>query len=67
MNVVIANFISLTSPPASPSFLFSFRRSVPGFREVGGAVQHGACRRLHLRQSVGGHHAHAGEQRQHLH
>lgn len=63
MNVVVDNFISLTCPPGSPSF----RRSVPGFREVGGAVQHGARHRLHLCQSVGSHHAHAGKQRQHIH
>lgn len=49
------------SPPSS------FRRSVPGVGEARGAVQHGARHRLHLGQSVRGHHAHAGEQRQHFH
>ena len=43
------------------------RRVVPGVWEAGGSVQHGAGRRVHLCQGVWGHHAHAGEQRQHLH
>lgn len=45
----------------------SSRRSVPGLGEAGGSIQHGAGGRLHLGQSVRGHHAHAGEQCQHLH
>lgn len=53
-----------TSPPFSCS---SCRRSVPGLGEARGPIQHGAGGRLHLGQSVRGHHAHAGEQRQHFH
>lgn len=46
---------------------FSFRCSVPGFREVRGAIQHRARCRFCLSQSVRSHHAHAGKQCQHLH
>lgn len=45
----------------------TIRCSVPGVREAGGAIQHGARSWLYIRQSVGGHHAHAGKQCQHLH
>lgn len=64
MSLLTRSLLTLTSlsvSPPSPS-----RRSVPGLGEAGGSVQHGAGRRLHLGQSVRGHHAHAGEQRQHL-
>lgn len=64
MSLLTRSLLTLTSLSVSPPS--SSRRSVPGLGEAGGSVQHGAGRRLHLGQSVRGHHAHAGEQRQHL-
>lgn len=65
LSLLTRSLLTLASLSVAPPS--SFRRSVPGLGEAGGSVQHGAGRRLHLSQSVRGHHAHAGEQRQHLH